>query len=115
MSSSCPPFDLGGRPFRSSEIRDLIRAGDLGGAARVARPAGHAHGDGDGGLVVFELPMAIPPDGRYAVTVDGSPSVAEVAGGVDLPADARRPDLGRFDRTVAIDERPGRRPVESRP
>ena len=30
-----PPFDLRGRPVRSSEIRDLIRAGDLAGAAEL--------------------------------------------------------------------------------
>ena len=39
------------------------------------------------GHVAFELPMAVPPDGRYDVTIDGSPSVAEVSGGsIVLPA-----------------------------
>jgi hypothetical protein len=33
--------------------------------------------------------MAVPPDGRYDVTIDGSPSVAEVSrGSIALPAGA---------------------------
>ena len=83
-----PPFDLDGRPVRSSEIRDLIRSGDLGGAAALLGRPVTLTGTLTDGRLVFELPIAIPPDGRYGVTVDGSPSVAEVSGGsILLPAD----------------------------
>ena len=84
-----PPFDLEGRPVRSSEIRDLIRAGDLSGAAQLLGRPVTLTGTATAGTLAFALPMAIPPAGRYAVTVDGSPSVAEVSdASVHLPADA---------------------------
>jgi len=76
-----PPFDLDGRPVRSSEIRDQIRAGDLGGAAHLLGRPVTLTGTATAGQVAFDLPMAIPPDGRYAVTIDGSPSVADVSDG----------------------------------
>ena len=41
-----PPFDLHGRHVRSTEIRDLIRTGDLAGAAELAGATGDAHRDG---------------------------------------------------------------------
>lgn len=85
-----PPFDLGGRPVRSSEIRDLIRSGDLGGATRLLGRAVTLTGMLTHGRVVFELPMAVPPDGRYEVTIEGSPAVADVsAGSIVLPPGTR--------------------------
>jgi riboflavin kinase/FMN adenylyltransferase len=82
-----PPFDLDGRPVRSSEIRDLIRSGDLGGAAGLLGRPVTLTGTLTAGHIAFELPMAVPPDGRYEVTIDGSPSVAEIAAGsVVLPS-----------------------------
>ena len=86
-----PPFDLEGRPVRSSEIRDRIRSGDLGGAAQLLGRPVTLTGTATDGDVAFELPMAIPPDGRYTVTIGGSPSVAEIlAGAIVLPADTPR-------------------------
>ena len=86
-----PPFDLDGRPVRSSEVRDLIRSGDLGGAAQLLGRPVTLTGTLNDGHVAFELPMAVPPDGRYDVTVGGSPSIAKVTGGsITLPADAAR-------------------------
>jgi riboflavin kinase/FMN adenylyltransferase len=84
-----PPFDLDGRPVRSSEIRDRIREGDLGAAAQLLGRPVTLTGTATDGQVAFDLPMAVPPDGRYAVTVDGSPSVAQVSAGLlVLPAGA---------------------------
>jgi len=89
-----PPFDLEGRPVRSSEIRDLIRAGDLGGAAQLLGRPVTLTGPSTNGQLAFELPMAVPPDGRYHVTIIGSTTVAVVAGGsIALPADS---PLGRI-------------------
>jgi riboflavin kinase/FMN adenylyltransferase len=70
-----PPFTLDGRPVRSSEIRTAIAAGDLGTAREllgrdvtvtgVARPV---HGATE---LDFDMPMALPPPGRYSGSVDG--------------------------------------------
>jgi len=88
-----PPFDLGGRPVRSSEIRDRIRAGDLDGAAELLGRPVTLSGTVADGLVVFELPMAVPPDGRYPAAIDGSPGLVDVADGriglIDRPEGGR--------------------------
>jgi riboflavin kinase/FMN adenylyltransferase len=66
-----PPFEVGGRPVRSSEVRDAIAAGDLDRASRLlGRPhavVGEAVRDGDGAALIFAMPVALPPDGRYRV------------------------------------------------
>jgi len=73
-----PPFDLDGRKVRSSEIRELIRTGDLAGAAELlGRPVTLTGTVSDGDLL-FELPMSIPPDGRYDVLVDSRPATVEL-------------------------------------
>ena len=99
-----PPFDLDGRPVRSSEIRDLIRSGDLGGAAQLLGRPVTLTGTATDGQVAFELPMAVPPDGRYAVTVDGSRVGRRGRRAVRsrLPADAPRPHLGGVRRDAAL-------------
>ena len=67
-----PPFVVGGRPVRSSEIRTAIAAGDLQGArwllGRAHAVVGMAERD-DGRLtrVTFDMPVALPPAGEYAV------------------------------------------------
>ena len=77
-----PPFDLDGRPVRSSAIRDLIRGGDLAGAGELlGRPVTLTGALDAAGLLSFELPMAIPPGGRYVATVAGLPTVVEVRDG----------------------------------
>ena len=74
------PFDLDGRPVRSTEIRSAIASGDLHGARRllgrsvavVGRlgPGRVSSGRVSSGRVAFELPVALPPAGRYRVEVE---------------------------------------------
>ena len=71
-----PPFTLDGRPVRSSDIRTAIVAGDLAHArallGRRVAVVGDATSGGPGeghGTVRFALPVALPPAGRYPVTV----------------------------------------------
>ena len=82
-----PPFDLHGRHVRSSEIRDLIRAGHLAGAGELlGRPVALTGSLGTDGRLVFQLPMAVPPDGRYDALAGGVPSVVEIQDGeIRLP------------------------------
>ena len=70
-----PPFELDGRPVRSTEVRAAITAGDLTAAAHLL---GRAHcvvgpavtrATGPGTLLRFPLPVALPPDGTYPVEV----------------------------------------------
>jgi riboflavin kinase/FMN adenylyltransferase len=71
-----PPFELDGRPVRSSDIRSAIAAGDLATAARLlGRPVavvGEAVPTPDGARVAFELPVALPAAGSYTVRVEAS-------------------------------------------
>lgn len=110
-----PPFDLGGRQVRSSEIRAAIAAGDLVGARallgrRVAVTGTVAVRSADlrRARLAFALPVALPPPGAYGATISAAlaPSLrpgpsrrAEVRvdddGGVEVTA---RPDALRHDR-----------------
>ncbi len=81
-----PPFMVDGQDVRSSSIRAAIVAGDLATAARwLGRPVtitGSIGGVVDGrARLDFTLPVALPPDGDYAVHLDGR---------TDRPADRRR-------------------------
>ena len=75
-----PPFELEGRPVRSSEVRAAIAAGDLDLAAdllgRLHSVVGDAVPDGEGSVLQFELPVALPPDGRWEAMI-GADHVAE--------------------------------------
>jgi riboflavin kinase / FMN adenylyltransferase len=66
-----PPFELDGHPVRSSEVREALSAGDLALATRLlGRPhvvTGITTAVGEGSVVTFELPVALPPDGSYDV------------------------------------------------
>jgi riboflavin kinase/FMN adenylyltransferase len=86
-----PPFELEGRPVRSTEVRSAIASGDL---ALAARLLGRAHcvvgqavdrATGPGTLLRFPLPVALPPDGTYPVEVGpahaGAPDEAVVEAG----------------------------------
>ena len=86
-----PPFELDGRPVRSTEVRTAIAAGDL---ALATHLLGRAHcvagwavprATGQGSLLRFPLPTALPPDGRYRVAVGpvhaGAPDVAIIESG----------------------------------
>ena len=88
-----PPFELDGRPVRSTEVRDAIAAGDLDQAARLlGRPhsvVGEARPLGEGSVLSFELPVALPPDGFYPVNVSPARSDRDIPGGgvADLAID----------------------------
>ena len=68
-----PPFELGGHPVRSSEVRTAIAAGDIALAGRLlGRPhavVGVTKAGWQGSHVAFELPMALPPDGPWDVEI----------------------------------------------
>ena len=81
-----PPFTLDGEEVRSSAIRAAIVAGDLAGAARLlGRPVtvtGSIGGAVDGrARLDFSLPVALPPDGDYAVRVDGATTALRIVAG----------------------------------
>jgi len=76
-----PPFELGGRQVRSTEIRAAIATGDLAAARellgrRVAVTGEIADRSIDGreARLAFEVPVALPPPGRYAATLE--PAIA---------------------------------------
>jgi riboflavin kinase/FMN adenylyltransferase len=82
-----PPFALSGRAIRSSEIRTAIAAGDLAIAAELlGRPVsltGIVADEGPDGIgLEFELPVALPPAGEYAGTVDGQPCRLRIDRGI---------------------------------
>jgi riboflavin kinase/FMN adenylyltransferase len=100
-----PPFELDGHAVRSTEVRKAIAAGDLmhaarllGRAAAVAGIAESAPADGGPPALAgecplrFELPMMLPPVGRWSARVvragePAIPAVARVADGrLWLPA-----------------------------
>ena len=79
-----PPYELDERPVRSGTIRVDIAAGDLNGARRllgrtvaaVGEVIGPQVGSGDpaasldGIRLRFPIPVALPPEGGYRVTVE---------------------------------------------
>jgi FAD synthase len=99
-----PPFDLAGRPVRSSEIRSAIAEGRLDDARTllgrplryVARVAGHGVGEG-ASVLAFPLPVALPPAGDYPVT-------AEIAHGLQIPTRLVVSDDGQATLAMAAPE-----------
>ena len=69
-----PPYALDGRQVRSTEVRAAIAAGDLDLAAgllgRLHTVVGTALPDGEGSVLRFEIPVALPPDGRWDAMVE---------------------------------------------
>lgn len=62
-----PPFELYGRPVRSSDIRTAIAAGDLATARRLlGRPYAVTGSVTADGSMTFAMPVALPPAGTYA-------------------------------------------------
>jgi tRNA pseudouridine55 synthase len=70
------PFLSNGEQVRSSEIRNRISAGDLAGARSLLgrslsltgrATAPNAASEGPGTRLEFEVPVCLPPDGRYSV------------------------------------------------
>lgn len=81
-----PPFTVDGQDVRSSVIRAAIVAGDLATASKLlGRPvtiSGSIGGAVDGrARLDFSLPVALPPDGDYAVHVDGTPLALRIVRG----------------------------------
>jgi riboflavin kinase/FMN adenylyltransferase len=67
------PFALDGLAVRSTDIRGAIAAGDLGRArtllGRAHAVVGQAEADRGAALLTFPMPVALPPEGDYAVRV----------------------------------------------
>ncbi len=86
------PLAIGGRPVRSQEIRADVSAGDLrSGAALLGRAfavAGQRVGLSDSEAIVrFPVPVALPPEGRYRVTIErawtpGAPEPRRAVNGI---------------------------------
>ena len=81
-----PAFGVDGRPVSSTLIRAAIAAGDLDGAARMlGRPhavVGQADRKGEGSVLRYPLPVALPPQGTYRVRIAaGSSGEGDDAGG----------------------------------
>ena len=74
-----PPLMLAGRPVRSMEIRRAIADGDLDTARELLGRQLTLTGAIDlDGQLRFALPMAMPPDGRYAVDLLGVVRTLEI-------------------------------------
>jgi riboflavin kinase/FMN adenylyltransferase len=69
-----PPFSLDGHPVSSSEIRRAIADGDLAGAARLLgrryAVVGHGSRVSRDPVLTFDVPVALPPPGRYLAEID---------------------------------------------
>lgn len=86
-----PPFTLGGREVRSSEIRTAIATGDLAEAKRLLGRPYAVRGTVRDGVLTFAMPVALPPAGAYDAQVGGRRRRVDVApGGVRVadPPDA---------------------------
>jgi riboflavin kinase/FMN adenylyltransferase len=104
-----PPFELDGRSVRSADIRAAISVGDLR-AARALLGRGHAVTGTTAGNaeLAFDMPVALPPAGRYDVAVEpGWSSHGPVGRALPRTAEVRE------DRTIRLDPpvREGRRRV----
>ncbi|MFL5778214.1 MAG: hypothetical protein ACJ761_04655, partial [Chloroflexota bacterium] len=100
-----PPFTLDGRPVRSSEIRAAIERGDLDAAhallGRAMTLSGDLVADGMGMRLAFELPMALPPPGRYAGSIGGTPVEVAIARDRRVGVSGTHGRLGRATITLA--------------
>jgi riboflavin kinase/FMN adenylyltransferase len=69
-----PPFTLQGQAVSSSKIRAAIAAGDLAAAEHLlGRPyaiVGHGSRVTRDPALTFDMPVALPPPGWYAVRID---------------------------------------------
>ncbi len=68
-----PPFTLDGRAVSSSAIRTAIGSGDLVHARRLLGRAHAVVGEARDDRLSFPVPVALPPDGRYAAVVSPFP------------------------------------------
>ena len=71
-----PPFELDGRPVRSSDVRAAARRWATSRwrrgswAGHTSSPATTTDAAGEGSVIAFELPVALPPDGEWPVDVE---------------------------------------------
>lgn len=112
-----PPFDLGGRQVRSTEIRSAIATGDLatarallGRRVAVTGEVADRSSSGREAALRFRVPVALPPAGRYAATVEPAigPGTAAIAPGGSPARPRRAVVLVGEDGTVHVRARPGR-------
>jgi riboflavin kinase/FMN adenylyltransferase len=66
-----PTFDLDGRSVRSSDVRAAIATGDLAAAEALLGRSVSLRGRAVDGRLVFDWPLALPPDGDYPCVVEG--------------------------------------------
>jgi riboflavin kinase/FMN adenylyltransferase len=82
-----PAFEVDGRPVSSTHIRADIAAGNLDAAARLlGRPhavVGEASGAGQGSVLRFPLPVALPPQARYRARIEPGSSDGSTAPAAD--------------------------------
>lgn len=70
-----PPLELDGRPVRSAEIRAAVARGDLADVRHLLGRSLAVVGTRTVGApdrVTFPMPMALPPEGRYAARVEAA-------------------------------------------
>ena len=77
-----PPFTLGGREVRSSEIRTAIATGDLAEAQRLLGRPYAVRGTLRAKTLSFAMPVALPPPGGYDARVGGRPAEVTVGAGI---------------------------------
>jgi len=65
------PLEIDGAAVRSSDIRRAIGSGDLAAAQRLLGRPVALQGEAHDSRLILDWPMAIPPDGEYAVLIDG--------------------------------------------
>jgi FAD synthase len=92
-----PPFRTDSRPVSSSQIRAAIATGDLAEAAELLGRPLTLTGTWAAGRFVPSVPLAIPPDGRYRVTIGDRPAVGVM--------DIRGGDIVRLDPPPTTDGR----------
>jgi riboflavin kinase / FMN adenylyltransferase len=109
-----PPFILDGRPVSSSEIRRAIASGDLARAERLLGRPVACTGVVDGSdpkkpRVAFDLPVVLPPPGRYPVVLGPAPGDRTAD---ELPSSEREHALVAIEDdqvSLIADVEPGRR------
>ena len=94
-----PPFSIDGRSVRSAEIRAAIADARFDDAAALLGRPFTLTGAVVSGRMAFAMPMAVPPDGDYAVRLDDDPTSATIRDGVITLAGAS----GGPRRTVVFD------------
>lgn len=81
-----PPLAIDGRAVSSTEIRSDIADGRLEAARRLLGRSVAVVGRLDASGVIFDLPVALPPPGRYRVDVEPSWAPGEPRSGHRTPA-----------------------------